>query len=55
MNYDYERENKLKKIGYNVIRFTGSQIYNHPMETVNDLLEIIKRDIDKELENGRKR
>lgn len=55
MNYDYERENKLKKIGYNVIRFTGSQIYNHPMETINDLLEIIKRDIDKELGNGRKR
>ena len=55
MNYDYERENELKKAGYNVIRFTGSQIYNHPIKTINDLLEIIKRDIDKELENGRKR
>lgn len=28
MNYDYERENELKLAGYDIIRFTGSQVYN---------------------------
>lgn len=31
-NRDYERENNLKLAGYNVLRFTGSQVYNEPFE-----------------------
>lgn len=49
MNYDYQRENDLKSIGYKVIRFTGSQIYNQPMQSVLQLFEIIKNDINEEV------
>ena len=45
MNYDYKRENELKLSGYNVIRFTGSQVYNEPfkcIETVCDFINQIK-------------
>lgn len=34
MKYDYERENNLKLAGYNIIRFTGSQIYSSPENCV---------------------
>ena len=30
VNYDYERETNLKLQGYDVLRFTGTQIYNDP-------------------------
>ena len=30
MNYDYERETALKLAGYDVLRFTGSQVFNTP-------------------------
>ena len=43
MTHDYERENNLKTAGYNVFRFTGSQIYSNPFECV--------KTIYKELEN----
>lgn len=33
-NYDIERENNLRLNGYNVIRFTGSQIYKNPYNCV---------------------
>lgn len=42
MTYDYERENVLKLNGYDVIRFTGSQIYNNPMECLYKIIEYIK-------------
>ena len=34
MQYDYKRENDLKIAGFNVIRFTGSQIYSNPEECI---------------------
>lgn len=34
MNYDYERELDMKMAGYEVIRFTGTQIYNDPFNCV---------------------
>lgn len=30
INYDYRRENDLKLLGYDIIRFTGSQVYKDP-------------------------
>lgn len=44
MNNDYERENNLKIAGYDLIRFTGSQIYNDPMgcaKTIYDYVDNI--------------
>ena len=52
MNYDYERENNLKFDGYNVIRFTGSQVYKEPFVCVHKLIAIIVNDILKE-KNGK--
>ena len=48
MEYDYERENDLKKLGYKVVRFTGSQIYKHPLSCVDTLITIILNDINGE-------
>ncbi|MBR5273577.1 MAG: DUF559 domain-containing protein [Clostridia bacterium] len=41
MNYDYERENALKLAGYDVIRFTGSQVYNNPQKCIDDTFEYV--------------
>ena len=41
INRDYERENDLKLAGYNVFRFTGSQIYNNPYKCVKIIYEHI--------------
>ena len=45
MEYDYIRENNLKKCGYKVIRFTGSQVYKKPLSCVDTLVNIIVNDI----------
>ncbi len=42
MNHDYKRENDLKIAGFNVIRFTGSQIYNSPFECVDTVYKQIQ-------------
>lgn len=47
MEYDYKRENDLKKFGYTVIRFTGSQIYNEPLSCADTLITIIANDINR--------
>lgn len=43
MQNDYERENNLKNAGYDVLRFTGSQIYNKPLQTVKKIIEYLKK------------
>lgn len=35
VNHDYKRENDLKLLGYDIIRFTGSQIYKDPYECLD--------------------
>ena len=45
MEQDYTRENNLKKCGYKVIRFTGSQVYKKPLSCVDMLVNIIVNDI----------
>ena len=45
MENDYIRENNLKKCGYKVIRFTGSQVYKKPLSCVDTLVNIIVSDI----------
>lgn len=43
MSYDYGRENELKLLGYDIIRFTGSQIYKNPEECVDTVFKYIKQ------------
>lgn len=43
MNYDYKRENELKSEGYDIIRFTGSQVYNEPLKCVETIYNIISK------------
>lgn len=45
MEHDYERENDLRKFGYTVVRFTGSQIYKKPLSCIDTLINIIVNDI----------
>ena len=52
MNYDYEREQNLQILGYKIMRFTGSQIYNKPYECIDKLIKMILTDMDKEIQNG---
>ena len=42
VNYDYERENCLKLAGYDVVRFTGSQVYNNVFACLDKVCELIK-------------
>lgn len=51
MNYDYAREDDLKASGYDVMRFTGSQIYNAPLECVNQVYKYV---FGGKILNGRK-
>lgn len=45
VNYDYHRENTLKTNGFDVIRFTGSQIYNDVYSCLNTVVNYIKNNI----------
>jgi hypothetical protein len=45
MQYDYNRENNLKLAGYDIIRFTGSQIYNSPLQCAKTVYDYIKNKI----------
>lgn len=52
VNYDYERERDLQELGYKVIRFTGSQMYNNPFSSIDKLVQIILNDMRRKIENG---
>ena len=41
MNHDYERENDLKLAGYDVMRFTGSQVYNKPFDCISSVFDYV--------------
>lgn len=43
--YDNEREYELKMQGFDVLRFSGSQIYNNPFKCAKQTLEYIKAKI----------
>lgn len=43
VQYDNEREYNLKMKGFEIIRFSGSQIYNQPMKCAEDLYNFITR------------
>lgn len=36
---DNERDMRIKMFGYDVLRFSGSQIYKNPMKCANDILD----------------
>lgn len=50
MNYDYERENNLKLAGYDVIRFTGSQVYRNSRRCIKQVFEYIEKSNKTEIE-----
>ena len=52
VNYDYERERDLQELGYKVIRFTGSQIYNKPFSNIDKLVNIILNDMRRNIKDG---
>ena len=54
MNYDYDREQNLQMMGYKVMRFTGSQIYNKPYDCIHKFITMVINDMDKEYKNGKK-
>ena len=54
MNYDYDREQNLQMMGYKVMRFTGSQIYNKPYDCVHKFISMVLNDMEKEYKNGKK-
>lgn len=48
VQHDNEREYKLKMAGYEVIRFSGSQIYNNPLKCAEDTYNYIMKSIKEE-------
>ena len=40
---DNQRERDLKKLGYEVVRFSGSEIFKDAEKCVEDLLDILNR------------
>lgn len=38
---DNEREYEIKKQGYDILRFSGSQIYNNPFKCANDVFDYL--------------
>lgn len=41
LSHDYERENDLKFNGYDVLRFTGTQVYNNARECIRKIYDYI--------------
>lgn len=41
VEYDNEREYEIKKCGYDILRFSGSQIYNNPFKCANDIFDYL--------------
>lgn len=46
MENDYARENALKSNGYDIMRFTGSQIYNNPFGCVKEIIKYIYKTLE---------
>lgn len=52
MNHDYKRETDLKLAGYDIIRFTGSQIYNDVWGCLDKVCEyVLKAEKDDDTDN----
>lgn len=43
VEYDNKREYDLKMEGYNILRFTGSEIYNEPLECAKKIFNYIEK------------
>lgn len=41
VTHDNEREYEIKKAGYDVLRFSGSQIFNNPFKCANDVFDYL--------------
>lgn len=53
INHDYEREQNLIELGYKVLRFTGTQIYNSAYEYALKALKIILKNSRGEDKNAK--
>ena len=42
--HDKERDRFLQKEGYPVYRFTGSEIFNNPLQVLSEIVEIIYKE-----------
>lgn len=42
--HDKERDRFLQKEGYSVYRFTGSEIFNNPIQVLSEIVEIIYKE-----------
>lgn len=45
INYDCEMENNLKELGYTLVKFTDTMVYDDPYSCVDKLITIIFKDI----------
>ena len=43
--HDKERDRFLQKEGYPVYRFTGSEIFNNPLQVLSEIEEIVYKNI----------
>ena len=43
MSHDYKRERTLKFNGFDVLRFTGSQIYNEPIVCASEVIKYVSK------------
>ena len=41
VEYDNEREYEIKKCGFDILRFSGSKIYNDPFKCANDIFDYL--------------
>lgn len=41
VEHDNQREYDIKKMGYDILRFSGSQIYNNPFKCANDIFDYL--------------
>lgn len=47
VTHDNEREYEIKKAGYDVLRFSGSQIYNAPFKCANDIFDYLLSNVER--------
>lgn len=41
VEHDNQREYDIKKMGFDILRFSGSQIYNNPFKCANDIFDYL--------------
>lgn len=50
VSMDKKRERDLSRLGYKVIRFTGSEVYGDPVKCFSDMIDIGMSDMDRRIQ-----